>query len=48
MVTNTYLYENKMFTNKVNAIWVRKGKRVKLIKRVLLMQVLKEALEGPA
>jgi len=38
MVKNTYLYENRMFTNKVKCrvVWGGKGKgRVKLIKSVL-------------
>jgi hypothetical protein len=50
MLRNTYLYENRMYTNKVNAesFGVGKEKRVVLIKRVKLTQWFEEALQGHA
>jgi len=42
MLRNTYLYENIMFTNKVNqsVVWARKGKdRVPLIKSLINARV---------
>jgi len=50
MLRNTYLYENRMFTNNVDAssFYCGKGKNVTLIKRVQLMQEFDESFEGPA
>jgi len=47
MLRNTYLYENIMFTNKVNAasIGVRKEKELVLIKRIKLTQEFEEVHE---
>ena len=48
MLRNTYLHENRMFTNKANAasLGVGKEKRVVITKRVKLTQQFEEALKG--
>jgi len=50
MLKNTNLYENRMFTRKVNAALVVVGKEVRVlfIKRVILTWEFREALEGQA
>ncbi len=50
MLPNTYLYENRMFTNKVkqSIIYGMKGKdRVILIERFINARVGRGALRGP-
>jgi len=48
MLRSAYLYENRMFTNKVNVATFRvgKGKMVTLIKKGLISAKVCEALEG--